>query len=284
MRPYPRSELFKKGSTKEFFFSSPPTINCGCGGFTGLFEKGVVQASRNRYKVLYSQWSKAKNAGMTHKIWQSSISRTPRPTHDNAVGQTVPIDADFIVGGEQMFLPSDPSATIGNTANCKCRVKYIAKTGPKRNNPTKTSVKIELTKFAAKHNIPLRALLALISAESDWQQFDVNGQPNITDASVYSSAGGLGQVTQATANRYNEDYYRLLIDWVYNLEVSVKIYAAGYHHPWNRSVSDLRIRAARAYGMYHDGFVPGHPNQDRYKNKPRGLTGTAWEIRYLSRY
>lgn len=279
MHKFTRSPLFTKGPVREFHYPSDAAFACKN---SELSEKGMQQSVKARYQRLYNHWQRAKNAGMTHKIWHSSTSKTRRRAHSNALGQIVEIDKEFNVDGENLFLPSDPTGSLGNTANCMCRVKYIAKTAPKRSNPSQTSVKKELSKLAVKHNIPLRALVALISAESDWQQFDINGQPNIT-ASISSSAGGLGQLTRGTANLYNEDYYRALNDWVYNLGVSVKVFAAGYNHVWNRSISDLSIRAARAYGMYHDGFQPAH-QPDMYSKKPRGLTGSSWEARYLSRY
>jgi len=39
-------------------------------------------------------------------------------------GVTIPIDDAFEVGGERLFLPSGPSASLEETANCRCYVAY----------------------------------------------------------------------------------------------------------------------------------------------------------------
>ena len=140
----------------------------------------------------------------------------------------------------------------------------------------------EIKQLANEFNIPSHALITLIGAESDFRQFDNFGKP-LVNISPNSSAAGLGQVTRTSASLYGHDYDKLLIDWKYNLRVSTIIYNAGYSHPWNKNIDDLRIRAARAYGMYHDGFEPKE-DKDLYKRQPRGLTGSSYEIRYLSYY
>jgi hypothetical protein len=279
MRIFPRSTLFKRGPTREFHYPADTKLSYGS---MYLSQKNMQQIVQARYNELYDRYLRSKKAGLTHKVWVHRGGPTSRQTHRSANGKVIHIDDAFAVGGEKLFLPSDPSASLTNTANCRCWVKYISRTAPPRTNPSRTDIKTELQKLAGRYNIPVRALYALISAESDWQQFDKNGQTYITPKPD-STAAGLGQVTISTAKGYQEDYYRLLKDWIYNLEVSVKIYEAGYNHPWNLNVSNLRIRAARAYGMYHDGWEPpNHPT--RYKDHPRGLTGSQWEARYLSRY
>ena len=39
-------------------------------------------------------------------------------------GTALPIDADFEVGGERLFLPSDPAGSLAETAGCRCIVEY----------------------------------------------------------------------------------------------------------------------------------------------------------------
>jgi len=48
-----------------------------------------------------------------------------RQSHKNADGQKIRIDEKFKVGGEELFLPSDPAAALSETANCRCSVRYI---------------------------------------------------------------------------------------------------------------------------------------------------------------
>ncbi|MBI2340777.1 MAG: hypothetical protein HYU99_10530 [Deltaproteobacteria bacterium] len=141
-------------------------------------------------------------------------------------------------------------------------------------NPTHEEIEKKLEDLAIRYDVPKKALVALIATESDFRQFDENGKPLSPGT---SSAIGLGQILKPTAKLYGADYGKLGSDWEYNLEVAVQIYAAGYHHPWNSSITDLALRAARAYGMYHDGF------KAVYKTNPDYID-TVWEKRYKSRY
>lgn len=238
-----------------------------------------------RFQELMTLWDQAKAQGMTHKIWRTVGGSAVRGSHMAANNQKVKIDDNFKIGNESLFLPADPSAPLDETANCRCGVNYVkegdASSTEKNENPSRTEVEDELKKVSTKYDIPLRALLALISTESDFRQYGPDGLPLI-NSNPKSSAAGLGQVTRTTADLYNEDYSRLLEDWKYNLDVAGKVFAYGYFHPWNKG-TDLRVRAARAYGIYHDGIQPDM-DPERYNEQPRGLVGTPWERRYLPRY
>jgi hypothetical protein len=148
-------------------------------------------------------------------------------------------------------------------------------------NPTKEEVNSELEKLGKKHNVPLKALTSLIDAESNYRQFDKNGNPNYPydkNGNLLSSAAGLGQITRYTANLKGNsfDYEKIKFDWKYNLTCAVEIYAQGYHHPWNRNVENEEIRATRSYGMYHDGM-------EVYRDV-NGLRGSYSENYYLKYY
>ncbi len=41
------------------------------------------------------------------------------------LGAALPINADFEVGGERLFLPSDPKGSLAETAGCRCVVDYM---------------------------------------------------------------------------------------------------------------------------------------------------------------
>lgn len=61
------------------------------------------------------------------KTWVSALDERVRDHHRAAHGQTVPIDEDFTVGGEQGSAPGDfPSAS--NVVNCRCVVTYSERT------------------------------------------------------------------------------------------------------------------------------------------------------------
>lgn len=59
------------------------------------------------------------------KYWLTAEDSRTRPTHDLA-GETydikhpIPQDEPFIVGGESMLYPLAPTASPGNTINCRC--------------------------------------------------------------------------------------------------------------------------------------------------------------------
>ena len=132
-------------------------------------------------------------------------------------------------------------------------------------NPERSTIEERLAELAKTSGVPLATLTALIGAESDFRQFDANGQPLYSDK---SSAVGLGQIVEDTANRWGLDYDRLGTDWEYNLDSAVMIFAGdefwGYDstrvqilslekNP-GASVDDesyLRFRAMAAYYQYH---------------------------------
>jgi len=59
-------------------------------------------------------------AGVMNKRWVTRHDDKVRPTHAAAEGQTVPIAAAFIVGGEALKYPGDPTGSPGETYNCRC--------------------------------------------------------------------------------------------------------------------------------------------------------------------
>jgi hypothetical protein len=57
------------------------------------------------------------------KTWNTTSS-DPRPAHEEADGQTVPIDESFDVDGEDLDYPGDPDGSADNIINCLCVVSY----------------------------------------------------------------------------------------------------------------------------------------------------------------
>jgi hypothetical protein len=60
------------------------------------------------------------DAGVPYKEWLTSGNINVRDSHAEANGQTVPVDEPFIVDGEQLMHPGDPSGSAGNVINCHC--------------------------------------------------------------------------------------------------------------------------------------------------------------------
>lgn len=58
--------------------------------------------------------------GVTHKEWVATLDIRTRESHAEANGQVVRIDEEFRVGDEKLAFPGDPSATVGEVANCRC--------------------------------------------------------------------------------------------------------------------------------------------------------------------
>lgn len=63
-----------------------------------------------------------------NKQWKHiNAARVPRPGHIAADGQVVPIDQPFLVEGEELMYPRDPSGSPQNTINCHCLSRpYVA--------------------------------------------------------------------------------------------------------------------------------------------------------------
>lgn len=59
------------------------------------------------------------------KRWTTRADNKVRTAHKAAHGQTVDIKDNFIVNGEPLKYPGDPSGSISNTIRCRCWVEYL---------------------------------------------------------------------------------------------------------------------------------------------------------------
>jgi hypothetical protein len=62
-------------------------------------------------------------AGLELKTWLSSRDDHVRPAHREAEAKYaagIPIDSFFVVGGENLMYPGDPSGSAANIINCRC--------------------------------------------------------------------------------------------------------------------------------------------------------------------
>lgn len=83
-------------------------------------------------------------AGFTgKKTWLATEDERTRETHGppplGADGQTVPIDAPFIVGGFPLFHPGDPAGPAAEVCNCRCTLTYDLDDEPLGVNVTTTT-------------------------------------------------------------------------------------------------------------------------------------------------
>ena len=61
--------------------------------------------------------------------WVAVKDLRTRHDHGMADGQVVDMDEPFIVGGEEMMFPGDPSASGANRYNCRCAIRTVEKDG-----------------------------------------------------------------------------------------------------------------------------------------------------------
>jgi hypothetical protein len=61
----------------------------------------------------------------TVKEWVAIQDARTRLSHSIASGQRVPLEANFVVGGERLKYPGDPRGSPGETINCRCAAIYI---------------------------------------------------------------------------------------------------------------------------------------------------------------
>ena len=64
------------------------------------------------------------NISGTQKEWVAIQDARTRITHSFASGQTVPLEANFVVGGDRLKYPGDPKGSAAETINCRCAVIY----------------------------------------------------------------------------------------------------------------------------------------------------------------
>lgn len=57
--------------------------------------------------------------------WVSSGGERTREAHAAANGQIVGMHEPFVVGGEELMVPGDPSGSAGNVINCRCAVVFV---------------------------------------------------------------------------------------------------------------------------------------------------------------
>lgn len=105
---------------RERMKSASDALSTRRGRLIARTETHNAQASANH--------SAAKASGVPMvKEWVASRGERTRDWHSDADEQTVPIDQPFIVDGEEMQHPGDPSASARNVINCRCVVAYSRK-------------------------------------------------------------------------------------------------------------------------------------------------------------
>lgn len=87
----------------------------------GAYNQGQLSGARFQSQQLPSV---IKNI---YKKWVTQHDFRVRDAHADADGQTVKYDDDFVVGGENLEYPGDPTGSIENTINCRCFLITVTK-------------------------------------------------------------------------------------------------------------------------------------------------------------
>lgn len=83
----------------------------------------IVQTETTRIsgQARQDSFKHAANRGLPiQKEWVAVFDGDTRDAHGEADGQKVDIDKPFIVDGEELMHPGDPSGSAGNVINCRC--------------------------------------------------------------------------------------------------------------------------------------------------------------------
>lgn len=107
-------------------------------GIAGLILDSVAEIATQRAYVIartethgaanYGAYAAADETGLDlNKEWISAEDERTRESHAEANGQVQPMESPFIVGGEALMYPGDPSGSAANVINCRCTVGYIPK-------------------------------------------------------------------------------------------------------------------------------------------------------------
>jgi len=93
----------------------------------GIYRANLISRTEVHRVASFANEAVAENMNIegTVKEWVAIQDARTRISHSIASGQRVPLEANFIVGGERLKYPGDPSGSAGNTINCRCASIYI---------------------------------------------------------------------------------------------------------------------------------------------------------------
>ena len=95
-------------------------------GVLSSYRAKMISRTESHSAAMTSNHTAAKSTGLPLlKEWVASRSERTRPDHEEANGQRVKIDDSFIVGGEYLLMPGDPSGSAEQIINCRCAQIYV---------------------------------------------------------------------------------------------------------------------------------------------------------------
>ena len=90
-------------------------------GYKRALTLARTEAHRIRETASFEKAMEAASIGIpVEKMWSANFDEKTREAHGEADGQIVPIDEPFIVNGERLMFPGDPSGSAANVINCRC--------------------------------------------------------------------------------------------------------------------------------------------------------------------
>ena len=92
----------------------------------GAYRATIIARTEVHRTASWANETDAENMNIsgTQKEWIAIQDARTRVTHSIASGQRIPLDQKFVVGGERLKYPGDPSGSPGETINCRCSVIY----------------------------------------------------------------------------------------------------------------------------------------------------------------
>ena len=93
----------------------------------GVYRANLISRTEVHRVAGFANEAVAENMNIdgTVKEWVAIQDARTRLSHSIAAGQRVPLESDFVVGGERLKYPGDPKGSAGNTINCRCASIYI---------------------------------------------------------------------------------------------------------------------------------------------------------------
>lgn len=99
------------------------------------FEKDLEKDMRSKITTVTTEGTRIENTSILNvakemppnmmKRWITQGDDKVRNVHKEANGQTVATDKPFIIGGEEIYFPGDPLASLWNTINCRCVIEIV---------------------------------------------------------------------------------------------------------------------------------------------------------------
>jgi len=92
----------------------------------GVMRANLISRTETHRTASWANETVAENMQIrgTVKAWIAVQDARTRVTHSIASGQQIPLEQKFVVGGDRLKFPGDPTGSPEETINCRCSVIY----------------------------------------------------------------------------------------------------------------------------------------------------------------